>query len=198
MPLSKEETQKISLLGFSSYYPVQGGDFGSTLSENKGTDADTVDMLEAFESKGFEMNPTLKKMYQGLKEEFKSEAVLPWGVTTYYRATAPATTGVFTSLEPETATLDEAEPNWKKSMTDYNVMIVTLARCSREMQLYTGRRWVNPEQDLNQADPLGLSDTERAIIDEAVNAKKENNGKLIVMLNNASAMEIEEIKTIQA
>ncbi len=124
LPLSKEETQKISLLGFSSYYPVQGGDFGSTLSENKGTDADTVDMLEAFESKGFEMNPTLKKMYQGLKEEFKSEAVLPWGVTTYYRATAPATTGVFTSLEPETATLDEAEPNWKKSMTDYNVMIV--------------------------------------------------------------------------
>ena len=65
---SKEETQKISLLGFSSYYPVQGGDFGSTLSENKGTDADTVDMLEAFESKGFEMNPTLKKMYQGLKK----------------------------------------------------------------------------------------------------------------------------------
>lgn len=48
LPLSKEETQKISLLGFSSYYPVQGGDFGSTLSENKGTDADTVDMLEAF------------------------------------------------------------------------------------------------------------------------------------------------------
>ena len=26
LPLSKEETQKISLLGFSSYYPVQGGD----------------------------------------------------------------------------------------------------------------------------------------------------------------------------
>ena len=137
LPLSKEETQKISLLGFSSYYPVQGGDFGSTLSENKGTDADTVDMLEAFESKGFEMNPTLKKMYQGLKEEFKSEAVLPWGVTTYYRATAPATTGVFTSLEPETATLDEAEPNWKKSMTDYNVMIVTLARAAGENANYT-------------------------------------------------------------
>ena len=119
----------------------------------------------------------------------------PWGVTTYYRATAPATTGVFTSLEPETATLDEAEPNWKKSMTDYNVMIVTLARAAGENANYTpGEDGVNPEQDLNQADPLGLSDTERAIIDEAVNAKKENNGKLIVMLNNASAMEIEEIK----
>lgn len=90
-------------------------------------------------------------MYQGLKEEFKSEAVLPWGVTTYYRATAPATTGVFTSLEPETATLDEAEPNWKKSMTDYNVMIVTLARAAGENANYTpGEDGVNPEQDLNQ------------------------------------------------
>lgn len=195
LPLSEEETQKISLLGFSSYYPVQGGDFGSTLSENKGTDADTVDMLEAFESKGFEMNPTLKKMYQGLKEEFKSEAVLPWGVTTYYRATAPATTGVFNSLEPKTETLDTAEPNWKESMNEYNVMVVTLARAAGENANYTpGEEGVNPEQDLNQADPLGLSDTERAIIDEAVKAKKENNGKVIVLLNNASAMEIEEIK----
>ena len=77
-------------------------------------------------------------------------------------------------MEPETATLDEAEPNWKKSMTDYNVMIVTLARAAGENANYTpGEDGVNPEQDLNQADPLGLSDTERAIIDEAVNAKKE-------------------------
>ena len=26
LPLSSDETQKVSLLGFSSYYPVQGGD----------------------------------------------------------------------------------------------------------------------------------------------------------------------------
>lgn len=41
LPLSKDETQKLSLLGFSSYYPVQGGDMGSSLNENKGTDAST-------------------------------------------------------------------------------------------------------------------------------------------------------------
>ena len=40
-------------------------------------------------------------------------------------------------MEPETATLDEAEPNWKKSMTDYNVMIVTLARAAGENANYT-------------------------------------------------------------
>ena len=31
LPLTKDETQKLSLLGFSSYYPVQGGDMGSFL-----------------------------------------------------------------------------------------------------------------------------------------------------------------------
>lgn len=46
--------------------------------------------------------------------------------------------------------------------------------CSRRNANYTpGEDGVNPEQDLNQADPLGLSDTERAIIDEAVNAKRK-------------------------
>ena len=39
LPLSEEETKKISLLGFSSYFPIQGGDMGSSLNENKGTDA---------------------------------------------------------------------------------------------------------------------------------------------------------------
>ena len=32
LPLTEEETQQISLLGFSSYYPVQGGDMGSSLT----------------------------------------------------------------------------------------------------------------------------------------------------------------------
>ncbi len=195
LPLSEEETKKISLLGFSSYYPVQGGDFGSSLSENIGTDADTVDMVQAFNAKGFEINPTLKTVYEGLKEAFKSEIVLPWGVTTYYRTTAPATTGTFTSLEPSQETLNAADSTWKESMNDYNVMVVTIARAAGENANYMpGKEGVNPEQNLNQEDPLGLSDTERAIIQAAVEAKEKNDGKVIVLLNNASAMEIDEIK----
>lgn len=195
LPLSADETKKVSLLGFSSYYPVQGGDFGSSLAENEGTDADTVDMVEAFTAKGFEINPTIKGMYEGLKEEFKSEAVLPWGVTTYYRTTAPSTTGVFKSLETSQEMLDKTEAGWKDSMKDYNVMVVTIARAAGENANYMpGSDGVDPEQNLNQTDPLGLSDTERQIIDAAVAEKQNNNGKVIVLLNNASAMEIDEIK----
>lgn len=195
LPLSADEKQKVTFLGFSSYFPIQGGDFGSTLTENKGTDADTVDMVQAFEAKGYSLNPTVQNMYLGMKEDFKSEAVLPWGVTTYYRATSPAIGGTFTSLEPSQEKLDKAEPTWKDSMNDYNVMIVTIARAAGENTNYTpGEEGVNPEQNLNQADPLGLSDTERATIDAAVKAKEQNGGKVIVLLNNASAMETDELK----
>lgn len=195
LPLTEEETQQISLLGFSSYYPVQGGDMGSSLSENEGTDADTVDMVEAFQAKGFTINPTLQTMYENMRDEFMSETILPWGSVTYYRTTAPGIGGTFTSLEPSQETMDAAEPEWRSSMDDYNVMIVTIARAAGENCNYTpGEAGVDPEQNLNQSDPLGLSDTERAVINAAVEEKEANGGKVIVLLNNASAMEIDELK----
>lgn len=195
LPLTEEETQKISLLGFSSYFPVQGGDMGSDFRENEGTDADTVDMVNAFAAKGFAINPTLQSMYSNMKEQFKSERLLPWGSVTYYRTTAPGIGETFTSMEPSQEALDEADPTWKESMNDYNVMMVTIGRAAGENCEYTpGETGVNPDQDLNQSDPLGLSDTERDIIQAAVDAKVQNGGKVIVLLNNANAMEIEEIK----
>lgn len=196
LPLTAEETQKISLLGFSSYYPVQGGDMGSSLAENVGTDADTVDMVTAFAAKGFMINPTLQDMYTQLKEEFKSEFMMPWGAAVeFYRATTPSTTGTFRSLEASQELLNSTSSNWQESLNDYNIMIVTLARAAGENGNYTpGAEGIDAEQNLNQTDPLGLSDTERDTIAAAVEAKESNGGKVIVLLNNASAMEIDEIK----
>ena len=80
-------------------------------------------------------------------------------------------------------------------MDDYNVMLVTIARSATENGTYIpGVEGVDPSQNLNQTDPLGLSDDERDLINTAVEEKKENGGKVIVMLNNANAMEIDEIK----
>ena len=84
---------------------------------------------------------------------------------------------------------------WKDSMDDYNVMLVTIGRSSTENGTYLpGVDGVDASQDLNQTDPLGLSDDERDLINAAVEAKENNGGKVIVMLNNANAMEIDEIK----
>jgi len=195
LPLTKDETQKITLLGFSSYYPVQGGDMGSSLVENTGTDADTVDMVAAFKAKGFGLNQTVADMYEALQPTFKSE-VQSWGGTIEYNhITAPSTTGVFSSKEPSQAALDGQNATWKDSMNDNNVMIVTIARSASENGSYNpGTAGVDPTQNLNQTDPLGLSDDERDLIQAAVDAKASNGGKVIVLLNNASAMEVQEIQ----
>lgn len=195
LPLTQDETQKITLLGFSSYYPVQGGDMGSSFVENTGTDADTVDMVGAFKAKGFGLNQTVADMYEALQPTFKSE-VQSWGGTIEYNhITAPSTTGVFSSKEPSQAALDGQNAAWKDSMNDNNVMIVTIARGASENGSYNpGTAGVDPTQNLNQTDPLGLSDDERDLIQAAVDAKASNGGKVIVLLNNASAMEVQEIK----
>ena len=195
LPLTKDETQKITLLGFSSYYPVQGGDMGSSLVENTGTDADTVDMVGAFKAKGFGLNQTVADMYEALKPTYKSE-VQSWGGTVEYNhITAPSTTGVFSSKEPSQAAMDSQDAGWKDSMNDNNVMIVTIARSASENGSYNpGTAGVDPTQNLNQTDPLGLSDDERDLIQAAVDAKASNGDKVIVLLNNASAMEVQEIQ----
>ena len=195
LPLSKDETQKLSLLGFSSYYPVQGGDMGSSLNENKGTDADTVDFVEALDAKGFKINEDLHDLYKSLESEFKTEVNMWGNIMEYYHITAPATDGVFASKEPSQGKMDSVDDKWKDSMDDYNVMLVTIGRSSTENGTYLpGVDGVDASQDLNQTDPLGLSDDERDLINAAVEAKENNGGKVIVMLNNANAMEIDEIK----
>ncbi len=195
LPLSKDETQKLSLLGFSSYYPVQGGDMGSSLTENEGTDADTVDFVEALAAKGFSINEDLQNLYKSLESEFKTEVNMWGNIVEYYHITAPATDGVFSSKEPSQETMDSVDSQWKESMDDYNIMLVTIGRSSTENGTYLpGVDGVDASQDLNQTDPLGLSDDERDLINAAVEAKESNGGKVIVMLNNANAMEIDEIK----
>lgn len=195
LPLSKDETQKLSLLGFSSYYPVQGGDMGSSLTENEGTDADTVDFVEALAAKGFSINEDLQNLYKSLESEFKTEVNMWGNIVEYYHITAPATDGVFASKETSQETMDSVDSQWKESMDDYNVMLVTIGRSSTENGTYLpGVDGVDASQDLNQTDPLGLSDDERDLINAAVEAKESNGGKVIVMLNNANAMEIDEIK----
>ena len=195
LPLSKDETQKLSLLGFSSYYPVQGGDMGSSLTENEGTDADTVDFVEALNAKGFGINEDLQKLYKSLEADFKTEVNMWGNIMEYYHITAPATDGVFASKEPSQEKMDSVDDKWKDSMDDYNVMLVTIGRSSTENGTYLpGVDGVDASQDLNQTDPLGLSDDERDLINAAVEAKENNGGKVIVMLNNANAMEIDEIK----
>ncbi|MBR1843209.1 MAG: glycoside hydrolase family 3 C-terminal domain-containing protein [Oscillospiraceae bacterium] len=197
LPLSASEKGKVSLLGFSSYHPVMGGIMGSSLTENVGTDADTVDFVAALKAKGYTYNPTLETIYETLRPTYETEVASWFGSSFYPNITAPANSAgsFFTSKEPSPAALDGADGSWRGTLNDYNVMIVTIARAGSENANYTpGTAGVDPSQSLNQTDPLGLSDDERALIQAAIDAKSANGGKVIVLLNNASAMEIQELK----
>ena len=196
LPLSSAEKGKISLLGFSSYHPVMGGIMGSSLTPNAGTDADTVDFVGALKARGFSYNSTLESLYASLESSYVTE-VASWGGTiTYNTITAPANSdgSVFTSKEPSQSAMNGASAGWKNTLNDYNVMIVTIARAGSENANYTpGAAGVDPSQNLHQTDPLGLSDDERDLIQAAIDAKASNGGKVIVLLNNSSAMEIQEL-----
>ena len=195
LPLSQAETQKVSLLGFSSYYPVQGGDMGSSLSMNQGTDADTVDFVQALKAKGFKINETAEKLYTGMKDQFSTEINNFGHVSQVTRITAPMIGDTFSNKEPSQQALEKANPSWKDSLNDNNVMIVTVARASGENRNYTpGGAGVNEKDKLNQTDPLGLNDNERALIDAAVSAKKASGGKVIVLVNSANTMQLQEVK----
>ncbi len=194
LPLSAEEKGKVSLLGFSSYYPLQGGIMGSSFTPNAGTDADTVDFVQALTARGYTLNPDLQPLYQSLESTFTTEVQSWGGAITYNTITAPSIGGVFSSKEPSQAAMDGANSSWKDGLSSYNVMIVTIARAASENATYMpGEAGVDPSQDLNQADPLGLSDDERDLIQAAVDAKGSN-GKVIVLLNSASALEVQEIE----
>lgn len=196
LPLTGEEIGRVSLLGFSSYYPTKGAILGPTAAENHGTDADTVDLVGALEARGFALNPTLKAIYgsDAAKAIFKSEVATWTGTMEYLTLTAPSVGGVYTDKEPSPADLDGIDGSWRDSLAENNIMVLTLGRAGSENADYTpGEAGVNPGDNLNQADPLGLSDDERGLVAAAVEAKAANGGKLIILLNNGNPMEIDEL-----
>ena len=191
LPLTENEKQMLSLLGYSSYYPVMGGDMGSMLFVNTGTDADTVDFVQALEAKGFSINPSLQELYltDSLYDEYPNEKQRLGNIQ------APYTSAVFSSKEPSQTMMEKTKAGWKDTLADYPILLVTLARSSGENRTYyPGENGVNTSQNLNQSDPLGLSDDERDLLQAAAEAKRQSDGKLIVLLNNANVMEIEELK----
>ena len=197
LPLTSDETQRVTLLGFSAYNPLRGSDMGSALTENSGTDADTIDFVEALEAKGFSINEQVQSLYENdtVRAIFATTTTSWAGTSTNYYYTAPSTDSYFTCKEPTVAELDAVDSTWQDSLAENNVLVVLIARaCSEGASYLPGTAGVDPDQDLNQTDPLGLADSERELIATAVAAKEANGGKVIVLLNNACAMEIDELK----
>lgn len=200
LPLKTEELGKVSMLGYGSYDLVLGGDVGAEIDY---TNSHPINLIESMENKGFSINPTLKQMY---KENTKLKSIIKnnvdhWGTNeVVYRNTCPIADegekGLYTDHEPSASDLSSANSAWKDTLCQNNVMIITFSRAGGENRNYlpgkTGLSATSIERGMT--DPLGLSDNERSIINACVEAKKAHGGKVIILLNNASPMEIKELK----
>ena len=183
LPLD-ENHHKITLFGTAAYNPHQGGEMGSGLTKNSGTEADTVALINGFKRRGLEYSTVVQQAYK------KAGA-------SAQKTTSVTGTEKFTNREVSLDALNSANPNWQSEFSKYNTAVIVLGRASSEQSTYMpGQEFVSDaDVKLNQTDALGLNDNERAIINLAVEKKKEGVfDKVIVLLNSAVTMEVDEIQ----
>ena len=183
LPLDSSH-RKVTLLGTAAYNPHQGGEMGSGLTKNSNTDADTVALINGFKKRGLEYNTTVQQTYK------KAGASIQ-------KTTSVSGTEKFSNKEVSIDSLNSANSNWQNDFKDYNTAIVVLGRASSEQSTYMPGEENVSETDrlLNQKDALGLNDNERGIINLAIEKKKAGIfDKVIVLINSAVTMEINEIQ----
>lgn len=203
LPLKREEKSKISLLGFASYFPVTGGT-DCPATPNSGVSADTADFLAALNAKGFSYNPVLAEYYTAAART-PSAARRDPALSAVYTGAAGGM-AVLLNAPGQTAARDAEEGGGmenaafplREAVGNYGVLLVTLSRDG------SGRGGepsganppaadeANPPMD-SGANPLALSGEERALLRAAIGAKAED-GKLIVLLNSAAPMEVQELQ----
>ncbi|WP_407272828.1 glycoside hydrolase family 3 C-terminal domain-containing protein [Radiobacillus sp. PE A8.2] len=194
LPLTSE-TPKVTLFGMGSAYPFLGGTQGSTVSGEA-----QVDLVQSLEQKGYEVNPEMLNIYRTLGEIQTGERET-WGGTVPVFGNRPA--NFSTPYEPSEPALDvytaSADNNgagaseaYTDSFSEYSdAAIVVLSRPGAEgSDYYPGEMGIDAEKYGNDS-PLGLTNNERSLLELA----KENFDNVIVMINSAATMEIEELKT---
>ena len=188
LPLAETEN-RVTLLGMGSAYPFLGGTMGSTVVGDS-----QINLQEALEERGFELNPTMTEIYNGLGEiqtgsfeRFGNTVPIyghrPANFSTPYEPSEPATDLY------ETAQNDDSD--FTESFAEYNdAAIVVISRPGSEgSDYYPGEKGI--DQEVYGTDtPLGLVENEKALIELA----KENFDRVIVMINSSSTMEIDELE----
>jgi beta-glucosidase len=182
LPLNASE-KKVTLLGTTAYNPIMGGQMGSGYQRNSNTDADTVSFFPALVKRGYSYQEGVQKAYSSAKA--KPQA-----------APGASLSSTMTNNEVPLSDLQN-QPTWPSDFGDYKTCLLMLGRHAGENATYLpGEKGVSKKDlALHQTDPLGLNDDERNLIKFAVEKKKAGQfTKIIILLNNASPMEIGELK----
>ena len=171
LPIAKDAS--ITLLGLRAYVPVYGNDMGAAPDTNV-INGENSQIYNAFEDRGFKVNPTVKEKYMAseqitLKEDGEIDA------SAKFSDTAAA------------AELDLGELGI--TAADYSgykdAAIVVVGRPGGERKEYS----VGGTDSLT-GNILGLSQAEKAVIEEA----KDNFDKVVVLVNATNMMELRELE----
>ena len=196
LPLSGEKP-KVTLFGIRSYVPYYGSTTGGSIPDRNAIEhADQLGagLQNAFEQ-AFDVNPQMLQAY----EDYTAD--MTWG-SQGYGATAPIYVETYSSTDPTEPTLEELDVTRQElNYGEYSdAAIVIIGRVSGEGTSFypgeVGRTTTDEDGNVTNVvntdtdNILGLSDEEKAIIEEA----KACSDNVIVLVNTSSQMEIEGLK----
>lgn len=173
---------KVTLMGLRSYAPVYGNSGGSIADKKTVENGNKI--YEAFEKRGFRLNPSMLATY----EKYWQHADLGrQGVRSYSPEYQEITvTDSVAELSP--SELSAIDPNYNKDYKEYSdAAIVVVGRPGGESKnYYIGSEGLSDGTTTDTGNIMGLSSEEKAVIEEA----KKNFDKVIVLVNSVTTMEI--------
>lgn len=177
--LPLEEGAKITLLGMRSHMPQYGGQLGSAPPETQ-----NVTLEEGLRRQGFEVNPTMVSVYEGLEEDYAPGRMSQsFGVGN--------NEPIYRVNEPSLENIASVDADYAESFAEYNdAAIVVFGRPGSESaDLFPGARGKDPAEG-GAENILGLTANEEAILETA----KANFDHVVVLINTAVPFEVEEMK----
>lgn len=184
LPLKASTT--INLWGNASYTPYRG--------MNQAKNEDAVDLVGALETAGFTLDPTLKTIYNNIKEKQTVTSSGGWGGSTtsvkYPNSSAPSY-GDFEIRETNpsktftNADFGGAADNWASTLTG-DINVVTFSRPGGEGNTYKAGATKDEDGNALDQNPFAFSPSEIAVIDAA----KATGKPVIVLLNTSCQFEL--------
>lgn len=178
LPISSNA--KITMFGVRSYAPVYGSSGGSIADGHS-----TVEITQAFEESGFEINPSMLAAYESYFEGKE------WTTPQFGSGLVPEYAEITKYDDPSELTLDELaqlNPDYASQYDEYaDAAIVVVGRPAGENgAYYAGEEGLADGVNTVTGNIMSLSDEEMALVEEA----KANFDKVIVLVNSTNTMEI--------
>lgn len=177
---AKVDGMNVTLFGMRSHLMQYGGTMGGRIA-----DTQCVGLADALSAAGFNVNPVMRQFYKDREADYRPG-----------KASGAANVSVNNGASVNEVPVSEYTRTQEDSYETYkDAAIVVLGRDSSEgSDYYPGTEGLSSSQEFSGSPTgniLGLSDDERDLISYVT---ERGFGKVIVLVNSGSAMELEELE----